>query len=477
MAKVNMNHAAFVNALRMHGGARFFDLGGQAAPTLAPQATTVAPLNNSGQNASTFVNSQASVINPVNGLSPSGMANAGQGLATTVGQIGTGVASDLTAQNGYQAQLAPTTQLNYAPTAGQAVNQALSGYGQAQGNIGTGQALEQQLINEGNGQGPNPAQTALASNTAANVAQQAALQAGQRGASANAGEIARQAAQTGAATQQAAVGQAATLQAQQQLAAQQGALAAQGQIGNQITNEQAANNQLAGTAIGANNTQNANLISNYGQAQGINAQVAQQNANATNQTLNGLFGGVSSVAALLADGGEVGKDGAMVQKTPPVMLAAGGPVSWAGQYLNSSPSDMGQFATPSTGSVASLQVPQLAQADNKGGSSQGISSGISSIGSMMAKGGKVPAMLSPGEQYLPPKKAEAVAKGKADPMSGKHIPGKAKVPGDNLKNDTVPAELDSGGVVVKRSVMATHDPKKVQQFVQAIMAKSGPKRK
>ena len=88
------------------------------------------------------------------------------------------------------------------------------------------------------GQGPNPAQNMLAQATANNIANQNALMAGQRGAGANAGLIARQAAQQGAGVQQQAAGQAATLGAQQQIAAMGGQQAQQqlmgGLAGNQV---------------------------------------------------------------------------------------------------------------------------------------------------------------------------------------------------------------------------------------------------
>src|ERR1700678_3799118 len=446
MAKKNSKQA-FVDAMKAKGGVRYFDLGGVASPTLAPQATTQTPAAGT-LGAGAAANPTLAMTNPIG----------------TAGQTASGIAADFTAQNGFQAQLAPTTQLNYAPTAGTAVANSLAGNAQQQGNISQEQALTNQLIAQGNGQGPNPAQAQLAQNTGANIASQAALMAGQRGAGANAGLIARQAGQQGASTQQNAVGQAATLQAQQELASQQGAAALQGQIGNQITNEQTAANQLAGTAIGANNTQNANLISNYGMAQGLNQSTAQSNANATNQTLGGLLNGASSLAALMAEGGEVkpppppqpevnpitqgfnsatGSQGIASSAQAIKSYAVGGPVSWAGQFLNSSPTI--QESSAGTGEVAPmLQAPKAtgvgvqfnmpgkkspgqqqqqqpqqgsaqtvtgvsdtpgaqAYAGDQGENTQPDATALQSDQTMVAaKGGKVPAMVSPGERYLPP---------------------------------------------------------------------------
>jgi hypothetical protein len=95
--------------------------------------------------------------------------------------------------------------------------------------------------------------------------------------------------------------------------------------------------------------------------------------------------------------------------------------------------------------------------------------------SNMARGGKVPAMVSPGERYLPPSEVDKVAKGqKAPEKAGVKIPGKAKVKGDSLKNDTVPATLEEGGIVLPKSVMESANPHwAAHKFVSAIMAKKG----
>jgi hypothetical protein len=88
-------------------------------------------------------------------------------------------------------------------------------------------------------------------------------------------------------------------------------------------------------------------------------------------------------------------------------------------------------------------------------------------------------MVSPDEVYLPPSKVKEVAHKGANPMKvGEHIPGKAKVPGDSLKNDTVPKLLDEGGIVIPRHITQGADaPKKAADFVRAIQAKQGLKRK
>lgn len=92
----------------------------------------------------------------------------------------------------------------------------------------------------------------------------------------------------------------------------------------------------------------------------------------------------------------------------------------------------------------------------------------------LARGGKVPvkSMVSPGEIYLNPQEAQEVAQGKKSPMAGEMIPGKAKVKGDSLKNDTVPKTLEQGGVVIPRSVLESKNPhQQAYQFVNAHLAK------
>lgn len=186
---------------------------------------------------------------------------------------------------------------------------------QAQNGIQNQSNVYGQLQNVANGTGPNPAQAMLNQQTGQNIANQASLMAGQRGASANPALIARQAAQQGANTQQQAVGQGATMQAQQSL----GAL---GQMSG-LANQQAAN-QIAGTtaATQAYQGEQGQLL---GAQQGFNtAQAGMQNAQTPNQgtALGGLGQGIAHVAGLgLAQGGSV----------PPK-----GPQSSLGMYLSSS---------------------------------------------------------------------------------------------------------------------------------------------
>jgi len=319
---------------------------------------------------------------------------------------------------------------------------------QAQNGLANQSNVFNQLQNVASGQGPNPAQAMLNQATGANVANQAALMAGQRGAGANVGLIGRQAAMQGAGIQQQAAGQGATMQANQSL----GAL---GQMGG-IAGQQAA--QLAGatsanTAAQQQEQQNLlNSIAGVNQAQvanqsSINAANAQAQAaqmGMVGNVISGISGGVGA-AMQKAEGGIIQKyaDGAMVQAAPQQAMPNTNS-NYLVDYFNENPKSMAQ--------IPAAQQPTMAQ------------------------GGKVPALVSPGEKYLPPAKVEAVKQG-ANPMAiGKTIPGKPKVGGavNSYTNDTVKANLDEGGIVIPRSVTQGKNPeKKAMDFVRAVLAKQG----
>ena len=238
------------------------------------------------------------------------------------GLVGT-VGNELGLNNEFQAQSANIQngtnvgQLNAAYQGAQnGLNQQQTLAGQVapgtQQGLNTQNALTGQLEGVVNGTGPNAAQAALNQNTSTNVANQAALMAGQRGSAANPGLIAREAAQQGAATQQQAVGQGATLQAQQAIAAQQqlaglaqtqvgqGAQAIQG-VNNAQQNEQ---NILQGANTSANNA-NVAMQSNINN---VNAGVSAANQQQAGNIVNGIGGALSNVpviGSLFEKGGEV----------------------------------------------------------------------------------------------------------------------------------------------------------------------------
>ena len=111
--------------------------------------------------------------------------------------------------------------------------------------------------------------------------------------------------------------------------------------------------------------------------------------------------------------------------------------------------------------------------------STGLLADLGPLAALASKGGQAPsngkktlAMVSPGEIYLSPDQAKAVAAGKASPKEGVKIPGKAKVKGDSKENDTVPMNLEPGGVVIKRSKVNSDSPEShMTRFVESVMAR------
>lgn len=340
-----------------------------------------------------------------------------------------------------------------------------------------------QMQGVANGTGPNPAQAMLSQATGANVANQAALMAGQRGAGANVGLMARQAAQQGAATQQQAAGQGATMQANQSLnalnsAGQMAGNMAANQIGQTNANTQAqqANQQAL---LGAAGNFNSAVQSGQSSINSANAGLAGTQM----QGQQGLIGGLMNSAGAafgMADGGDVAPQ-----------TAFAGPQSRFGQFLASSQ----QVAPAEQGASSQLGSNAGADALKKGSGSLGGIGGGASKGKSMAggadasdlmgamtmvaaKGGNVPAMVSPGEVYLDPREVERVKQG-ANPMKvGEKIGGKPAVGGtkNSYANDTVSKDLESGGVVVPRSETQSKNPERNSaEFVAKVLARRGSK--
>lgn len=280
--------------------------------------TTPGQINAGYSGAQNSLNSQQQLLNQIKakqGLDvQSQVFNQQQGLANQLGNAN-GVSAQVDALNQQQAlnnQLAANNgaaNLGSIYGQGQTLANQLSNAGGVQ-NLGSALQSQQALANQqqgtaaqyqgiANGTGPNPAQAALNQSTGQNVANQAALMAGQRGASANVGLLARQAAQQGAATQQQAVGQGATLQAQQQLGALSGLTAQQQAIGN--TQQNVAN--IAAQQIGQQQAQQAQLAAQAAQQVGLQqagtnaAQQAASNITAQQQAQQQALAGQTNVLA------------------------------------------------------------------------------------------------------------------------------------------------------------------------------------
>lgn len=233
----------------------------------------------------------------------------GQGTAPAssgVGENGWGVFGPMFGEQSYNAATAPVQETNYSPTVDTASGNALAGYGQSQAIQQQQQTLAAQLLAQSQGAGPNPAQAQLAQNTGQNAAMQSAMLASQRGSGANVGMAGRSAAMAGGAAQQGAVGQAATLQAQQQLAAEGQLQTQQQAMAQGNTAEQNVNANLAGTAGALQTGQNNTNVANYGMAQGINAGVANTNMQTEGQVQGGMFSGAgSAMSSMMYKGGKV----------------------------------------------------------------------------------------------------------------------------------------------------------------------------
>jgi hypothetical protein len=286
----------------------------------------------------------------------------GTTLGTSIGNIGgqTAQTNAITQQGNLNTQTAGGASNGVA-----AQNSAVSGL----------QNNANQLQGIANGTGPNPAQAMLNQQTGVNVQNQAALMASQRGAGANPALLARQAAQQGAATQQQAVGQGATLQSQQQLNAINAGVGANtalagvgaGQVGQSQTGINSLASQGA-TATGqqqGQNAQNAGIAQNQVSNQiGANTAITQADQNqqqiqtggigAQNSTIAGQQANVNTVGGTLANTALGNKAG-----------LAGGLMNGAGAVLGSVLGGSG--AEGAAADAAAARGGSIGMYDNGGG--------------------------------------------------------------------------------------------------------------
>lgn len=368
-----------------------------------------------------------------------------------------------------------------------------NGVGIQTGAVSGLQGLAGQYQNIANGTGPNPAQAMLNQQTGQNVANQAALMAGQRGAGSNVGLMARQAAQQGAATQQQSVGQGATLEAQQRMNALAGignTQSAIGGLGGALTGQQmGANqayanqaNQLAGQQIGQVNQNAASNLQNQQQMQNAlqgvnNAAVGSQGSvnagdvslsTAQTQAKAGIFGGLMNSAGAGAGmlggkaapaaaaapvgqayGGEIHMaDGGVPGTMPPIQQPVQGPQSSFGQFLNN-------YQDPAANEKQVIQNNNPQPTPVKNTDSSDIAS-IASVAALMAGGG----LAEDGGN-----------------VNAKSPDQKAVAPGNSYANDKIPAKLSEGEIVIPRDVLSSSDPvAAAAEFVRKTLSeKSAPK--
>lgn len=398
------------------------------------------------------------------------------GANTTSGGGGIGnIGSLFTNQSGYQAQLAPTTNIDYTGANASSLAGVNQGATQSNQLLTQQQQLANQLQQQSLGNGPNPAQTALNQNTANNVNSAAAIAAGTRGAGSNAGLVAMNAANAGANAQQQAVGQAATLQSNQELQATQALQGQQEAETGNIQGEQGIQGNLYGASANANNAQNNTAIANYNQAQGLNAQTAQNNASAVNQGTQGLFGGVGAALGAIpglgflgfSEGGKVPKEYQhlhhMAKIYHPHLFAGGGAVNFG----------VGESSAPS------VNVPNFTQSSSAPSGLSDLGQGIGdkiTQGEVQSDVDQLNSQLG-GVNTGNPVGGEVTAPAYSY-QAGGQVAGKPKVAHDAYKNDTVPAMLSPGEVVIPLDVL--HDKSrlgKMAQFVAKEIARKKAGRK
>lgn len=306
------------------------------------------------------------------------------------------------------------------------------------------QALAAQLQQQAAGAGPNPALAQLQQATGQNTAQQAALMAGQRGVGANAGLIARQAAQQGAGNQQMMVGQAATMQAQQQLAAQQALMQQQASMQNvagaQVGQQMQQGNALTQNSLGATTSFLNAATGLQSNANNANASIAGANQKAQAGLVSGLMGGISG-ALSMASGGQV-----------PSYAMGGDVVGGTGGSALSSFMNGQVGGIQNFGDLKPMQFgPSMGKKKGEGQDVAGGPMDAMGLSSVMEDLGPLALLASNGAQ----------------------VPGKPKVAGNAPQNDTVPAMLSPGEVVIPNSIMQSSDPAgKAKAFVAAILAKN-----
>lgn len=328
------------------------------------------------------------------------------------------------------------------------------------------------------GTGPNPAMAALNQRTGENVANQAALMAGQRGAGANVGLMARQAAQQGGNLQQQAVGQGATMQAQQslnalgQMGTQQSQMAAtQSALGNLGTTQVGAGQTALGAQAAQANTQAANQIGAANQAVQGNIQNVGQQLGAAGNFNQAATAGQASVNAANSALAQQG----MKNKADIV----GGILNGGGAAAAALPA---AAALAEGGEIGGEVDPQVAQA------APTPTSGMSSWGSFMKNLSNPPSQDSALQQgsskatqgLMTALGAAAMAQGGLAAEGGGVNAGSpaqaATVQGNSYTNDKIPAVLSEGEVVIPRSIMLGKDPVRgAADFVAKILAKKGRK--
>lgn len=414
--------------------------------------------------------------------------------------------NDLT-QNHFQgsgAKLQPGTN---AAQLNQAYDQSQTGIGaqqnflnalQAQNGIQNQSNSYNQMQDLAAGRGPNPAQAMLNNATGSNIASQAALMAGQRGAGANPGLMAREAAMQGAGIQENAAGQAAALQAQQSLNAMNNA----SQIAQNQVNQQGQATQGLNTATqneqnilqGANSAFNNANVGMQSNLNNVNAMISQGNQQAGNALTGGIIKGISSVfggggGGLFADGGEVGQAnvGAGNYTSP---QAEGSPqIGAPGQSANMGDWMSGGKGGGSSGGGADLSgiikkagmaaMAEGGEIENPNGPKSMTARQLNGTAAPKQQQQQMPQPPRPENQGATLEGLLGLNEGGAAQLyetlkKGGKVPGQPKHPGKNTEaNDTVPALLTPKEVVLPLTVTQSKNaPEAAKQFMIELAKKN-----
>lgn len=361
------------------------------------------------------------------------------------------------------------------------------------------QGLQSGLINDvlatSRGQGPNPALMQLRQTTDENNKKAAGFAASQRGV--NPAMAARIAAQMQAQNNQGAAGQAATLAAQQQLGAQGQAgqllsgqsaqQAAQAQalaqqrlqqqqaaagifgnqqqmLGQQAINESQAKQNLEGMRRQAELAYQKQIMDAYNSQNAINAGVSSQNAATNFQYGSGVMTGLSSAfGGGMFEGGKVPENAFALEIAKKAKgYAMGGDVQpmqfGFDTQLANGPSPMNFYESEKASAMSDIDLAGQQMNKKMAESGLGAKAKKYMLGGGNPMEGAAPGMIGDGASPL---MTLAMA------SSGGKIDGKAKVDGDHPVNDTVPAMLSPGEIVIPKSKV--QDPEQAHAFLDHIL--------
>lgn len=338
------------------------------------------------------------------------------------------------------------------------------------GNIADQHTLAQMLMSQANGGGPSAADALMNQGQGQAAAQASGVYSGNRAL--NAGLAARLASQTQGQVAQQAANQGAQLKANEQINAGTRLQNLYGQIGQQ---------SLTGEGIYQQALANQNNAVNQGNA--IQAGLQENNANNAQSATGGLLNGIASAIAL-AKGGRVPSvrhydyGGFVAPMSVPTytggLMVPSAPASATPMKLIPSPGPQGKSGAGFSNAANGVVGQTSASMDKTGQDLMTNDVGASAPGLGVAAPTAIagPSLgVDTSSIAANPELAAALFK-----MGGK-VGGKAKVKGDSYSNDTVPAVLSPGEVVLPRHVTgAKNAPEAAKKFVQALMDKKSEKK-